>query len=111
MRVNGSLPNYNTVYQTRGIKENTVSQRFAEEMKEAEELRKAEETKDEERTQEESKSDSEIITRPDGSKVLMITNQIGGMQTVTSIKLSEPTPFQNDYKELSDFSGKAKTVD
>ncbi len=80
MRIGGSLPDYNTMYQTRGIKENT-------------------------------RSDSEVITRPDGSKVLMITNQIGGMQTVTSIKLSEANPFQNDYKELSDFSDKAKAVD
>ena len=111
MRINGSLPDYNTMYQTRGIKENKESQSFAEEMKEAEETKKAEKTKDEEKVQEESKSDSEIITRPDGSKVLMITNQIGGMQTVTSIKLSEANPFQNDYKELSDFSDKAKAVD
>lgn len=117
MRVNGNLLNYNTMYQTRGIKENAASQSFAEEMKEAEEMKKAEETekaektKDEEKVQEESKSDSEIITRPDGSKVLMITNQIGGMQTVTSIKLSEANPFQNDYKELSDFSDKTKAVD
>ena len=113
MRVNGNLPNYNynTMYQTRGIKENTASQSFAEEMKEAEETKKAEKTKDEEKVPEESKSDSEVITRPDGSKVLMITNQIGGMQTVTSIKLSEANPFQNDYKEPSDFSDKAKAVD
>ncbi len=105
MRINGNLPNYNTMYQTRGIKEKTASQSFAEEMKEAEK------TEDEEKAQEELKSDSEIITRPDGTKVLMITNQIGGMQTVTSIKLSEANPFPNDYKELSDFSEKAKTVD
>ncbi len=111
MRINGNLPNYNTMYQTREVKENTASQSFEEEMKEAEETKKAEKTEDEERTQEESKSDSEIITRPDGSKVLMITNQIGGMQTVTSIKLSEANPFQNDYKGLSDFSDKAKDVD
>lgn len=111
MRIKGSLPDYNTMYQTRGINENTVSQSFAEEMKEAKETKKAEKTEDEERTQEKSKSDTEIITRPDGSKVLMITNQIGGMQTVTSIKLSGPNPFQNDYKELSDFSEETKTVD
>lgn len=105
MRINDSLPNYNTMYQKRGIKDNTASQSFAEEMKEAEEM------KDAERKQEESKSDSEIITRPDGSKVLMITNQIGGMETVTSIKLSQANPFQNDYKELSDISENAKAVD
>ncbi len=111
MRISCSSPNYNTMYQARGIKENSTSQSFVEEMKEAEETKKTEKTKDEEKVQEESKSDSEIITRPDGSKVLMITNQIGGMQTVTSIKLSEANPFQNDYKELSDFSDKAKAVD
>ncbi|MCM1174836.1 MAG: hypothetical protein NC341_07260 [Blautia sp.] len=41
-------------------------------------------------------SDSEVITRPDGSKILMITNRIGNMESVTGIKLSEPSVFPPD---------------
>lgn len=48
-------------------------------------------------SQKESESDTEIITQADGSRILMITNQIGGMKTVTSIRLSDPNPLQNDY--------------
>lgn len=44
----------------------------------------------------ESKSDSEIITEPDGSRTLMITTQIGDMQTVMNIRLSEPSAFLQD---------------
>lgn len=60
----------------------------------------------EQKAENESKSDSEIITQPDGSKTLIITNQIGGMKTVTSIELSKPSPMAN---ETQDLEVKAKT--
>lgn len=44
----------------------------------------------------EAKSDSEIITRPDGSRTLMITTQIGDTQTVMNIRLSDPSAFPQD---------------
>lgn len=34
---------------------------------------------------------SEIVVRPDGSRVLMITVSVGGMKAVTSVEISEPT--------------------
>lgn len=40
---------------------------------------------------EESKTDSEVIVKPDGSRVLVTTTQVGGMEMVMSIKISEPT--------------------
>lgn len=39
---------------------------------------------------------SEIILRPDGSRVLVLTMKMGGMETSISIKISEPTDFPND---------------
>lgn len=47
----------------------------------------------------EAKSDSKIITEPDGSRTLMITTQIGDMQTVMNIRLSEPSVFQREPAE------------
>lgn len=61
----------------------------------------------------ESESDTEIITQADGSKILMITNQVGGMKTVTSIRLSKPNPLQNDYKKQNteqNMAGTAKDI-
>lgn len=40
---------------------------------------------------EESKTDSEVIVKPDGSRVMIMTTQVGGMETVMSLKISEPT--------------------
>lgn len=40
---------------------------------------------------EESKTESEVIVKPDGSRVLIMTTQVGGMETVMSLKISEPT--------------------
>lgn len=55
-----------------------------------------------------SKADSEIITQPDGSRTLIITNQIGGMKMVTSIELSKPSPFVKEY-EKQDLESSAKS--
>lgn len=44
----------------------------------------------------ESASDSDIIVKADGSRVLVITMKIGGMQTTMSLKLSEPTELQDN---------------
>lgn len=46
-----------------------------------------------------TKTSSEIIVRPDGSRVLMITVEIGGMQTAMSLQISEPTDMQNDISK------------
>ncbi len=43
------------------------------------------------REKQESTSDSQIIVKPDGSRVLIVTTRIGGMQTTMSLKISDPT--------------------
>ena len=47
----------------------------------------------------ESESDTEIVVRPDGSKVLMITTHIGKMETVTSVQISKPAPLQDGHSQ------------
>lgn len=44
-----------------------------------------------------SNTDTEIITRPDGSRTLVMTTHIGETETVMSVKLSEPSAFGSDY--------------
>lgn len=55
----------------------------------------------------ETDTHSEIIVRPDGSRVLMITVEIGGMQTAMSLQISEPTDLQNDILKQEIDSSKA----
>ena len=38
----------------------------------------------------------EIEGKPDGSRVFVMTMQIGGMKTMMSLKISEPTDMPND---------------
>ncbi len=45
---------------------------------------------------EESKTDTDIIVKPDGSRVLVVTMKIGGMETTMSLEISKPTTMQND---------------
>ena len=44
----------------------------------------------------ESKTKTEIIANPDGSKVLVMTRCIGGMETIMSLEISRPTEVPND---------------
>ncbi len=46
--------------------------------------------------EEESETKSEIIVKPDGSRVLVVTMQVGGMETTMSLEISKPTAMQND---------------
>jgi len=45
---------------------------------------------------EEAKTETDIIVKPDGSRVLVMTMHIGGMKTMMSLKVSEPTDMPND---------------
>ena len=66
--------------------------------KEAEKSKKAKEKKDDETED----SSSQIIVKPDGSRVLIITTKVGGMETNMSIKISEPTYMPNDSAYLNE---------
>lgn len=47
------------------------------------------------KTEEESETDSKIIVKPDGSRVLVTTVNMGGMKMVTSLEISKPTDLVN----------------
>lgn len=49
--------------------------------------------------QEESETETQIIVRPDGSRVLLVTMSVGGMETTMSLELSKPTDMQNEYRQ------------
>lgn len=51
---------------------------------------------EEDSKEEESKTDTQILVRPDGSRVLLIKVMVAGMETTVSLKLSEATKMQND---------------
>lgn len=43
-----------------------------------------------------SETDSDIIVKPDGSRVLVVTMNLGGMASTMSLKISDPTSMPND---------------
>lgn len=47
----------------------------------------------------ESETTTEIIVKPDGSRVLMMTMSIGGMETTMSLEISKPTEAPNENSE------------
>lgn len=50
---------------------------------------------------EEEETRTEIVVRPDGSKVLMITVTVGGQAAVTSVELAKPTKGDIPSKDIS----------
>lgn len=60
--------------------------------------------------EESGKTDTQVVVKPDGSRVLMVTMRVGGMETSMSIKLSEPTDMPNGEKG-SEMSQDLKTPD
>lgn len=47
---------------------------------------------------EESKTDSEIVVKPDGSRVLMLTTHVGGAESSVAIEISKPTNMADDTR-------------
>lgn len=50
----------------------------------------------------EAENKTEIIVKPDGSRVLVVTMNFGGMETTMSIEISKPTDFPNDNSKQGD---------
>lgn len=46
----------------------------------------------------EQDTETTIVVKPDGSRVLMVTVNIGGMETVMSLEISKPTELPNDTR-------------
>lgn len=56
-----------------------------------------ESTKRAEEKREEAKTETDVIVKPDGSRVLVMTTHIGSMSATVSLKISEPTDLPNDH--------------
>ena len=50
---------------------------------------------------EEEETRTEVVVRPDGSKILMITVTVGGQEAVTSVELAKPTGGDIPSKDIS----------
>lgn len=51
---------------------------------------------------ERDRTHTDIIVMPDGSRVLVITMNMGGMQTSMSLEISKPTEMPNDAAKIDD---------
>ncbi len=50
----------------------------------------------------EAKTETDIIVKPDGSRVLLMTMSIGGMKTAMSLEISKPTDLPNESRDETD---------
>ncbi len=104
------IANYQTIYKNNKTVNN--NNKFKEQLnavsnydKELVENAVLKENEDSEKSmenQEKTDSKTNIIVKADGSRVLMITTKIGGMESVMSLEISKPTDMQNN----SNFSNK-----
>ena len=62
-----------------------------------------EEPAEEKEMPDEEETKTEIVVKPDGSKVLMITVTVGGQEAVTSVELSKPTKDDIPSKDIAVF--------
>ena len=60
---------------------------------------------------EEEETKTEIVVKPDGSKVLMITVTVGGQEAVTSVEISKPTKGDLLSKDISGDTDMDETVE
>ena len=69
----------------------------------ADKIQKEKEKTEEQEERQESKTRSDIIIKPDGSRVLVLTMSVGGMETTTCLEISKPTHMlNNNLKQQSD---------
>lgn len=64
-------------------------------------------------TEEKEKTNSKIIVKPDGSRVLVVTMNMCGNQTTMSIEISKPTDLQNDVnptEEMKEENTEEQTI-
>lgn len=52
--------------------------------------------------EEDSKTDTEVIVKPDGSRVLVVTMNVGGTETSMTLEISEPTGMPNENRTVGE---------
>lgn len=88
---------------------NKVNFRFETDVDESESTE--EESTEEKEMPEEEETKTEIIVKPDGSKVLMITVTVSGQEAVTSVELCKPTKGDLPSKDISGNTDMNHTVE
>lgn len=68
----------------------------------AKNYKKAQEGQGTKKAENESESDSQIIVKSDGSRILVTTLQMGGMKMVSSMEISKPTDLVNTVGAVDD---------
>lgn len=53
----------------------------------------------------ESETETDIIVKPDGSRVLVVTMNVGGMNTTMTMEISKPTDMQNESRDQENSEG------
>lgn len=111
MNINGLGNLYDRTYET--YRTSKYAQSFAEFMNKmnenkdyvsdisAKEESREEESNDRKDMPEEAETRTEIVVRPDGSKVLMITVTVGGQEAVTNVELAKPAGGDIPSKDIS----------
>ena len=101
MNIGGIGSTYNRIYIPNQI--NKYEQPFTETLEQADSSLSTKVENEEEKKEmpDEEETRTEIVVRPDGSKVLMITVTVGGQEAVTSVELAKPTKEDIPSKDIS----------
>ncbi len=59
-------------------------------------------SEEKENVERESKTSTQVLVKPDGSRVLFVKVMVAGMQSTMSLKLSEETDMPNSCNELAE---------
>lgn len=101
---------YQEMYEAKRKKDGNDEEDFKDilpkEAAEAEEKESCDVTAKETEETGEPQTKTDIIVRPDGSRVLVVTTTIGGMQTNMSLKISDATDMPNDKERGNSDGGK-----
>lgn len=111
MNVNGiGTTGYPAWYETRKSQQNTTGKGFANQVDKVEKVLSDEEL--EQTANQESETKTDIIVKPDGSRVLVMTMSVGGMETNMSLEISKPTKILNEnLKQDTDRGDANKIID
>jgi len=111
-----SMPDYAALWGNRKTQRNITETAFTNRIAELNEADTDSQTSDraiekkatdETAFRQDTKTESEIIVKPDGSRVLMITMNIGGTQASMSLRISDPTDMQNNISKQENHNSDA----
>lgn len=107
MNVNGiGTTGYPVWHEKRKIQQNTTGKGFADQLNNEARVLSHEELG--QTANQESETKTDIIVKSDGSRVLVMTMNVGGMETNMSLEISKPTKIPNESLEQDTDNGGLK---